>query len=139
MDHAETTDKDRKWAMLAHALTLCGLVIPLADLLAPVLVGRLGRQSAYVRFHARASLCFQVSCLLYELAGLGVLAVCYPVVQGHPVWPFPGFRDYAQGAAFVELLCLLWIMTVTALVVQASVQARAGVQYRYPLTLRCLK
>lgn len=139
MEHADATLDERRRAMLAHALTLCGLVIPLADLLAPVLVGRLGRQSAYVRFHARASLSFQVSCLLYELADLGVLAAWYAVMQSRQVWPFPGFRDYSQGMAFVELLCLLWIMTVTALVVEASVRARSGVPYRYPLTLGFLR
>ena len=139
MDRAETTDDDRRWAMLAHALALCGLVIPLADLLAPALVGRLGRQSTYVRFHARASLRFQVSCLVYEVIGLGALAVAYIVAGSQPAWPLIGPPDSSRSLVLVELLCLLWIAAITAIVVHAAAQARAGNWHRYPLTLGFLR
>ena len=51
--------------MLAHALTLVGWVIPLANVLAPALVGWLRRRSPYVRFHVRSSIGFQASCTIY--------------------------------------------------------------------------
>ena len=52
--------------MLAHLVTFSGLVVPLGNLFAPVVVGLVKRESAYVRYHARSALMFQLSFLLYE-------------------------------------------------------------------------
>ena len=71
----EASRSEKRWAMLAHALTLAGWVIPLADLAAPALVGWICRGSAYVKLHVRSSMRFQVSCLIYELVGLGAMGI----------------------------------------------------------------
>jgi uncharacterized Tic20 family protein len=86
----EATRDEKRWAMLAHALTLAGWVIPLANLLFPALVGWSNRESAYVRFHARASLRFQTSCLIYELLGLALMGVCYLIFQSQLQGPWVG-------------------------------------------------
>ena len=110
--------------MLAHSLTFAGPVFPLANLLAPALVGWWNRESAYVRFHVRSSLGFQVSCLIYEAVGLGAAGACYLVWQSQ-----------SQGPGFAT-----WLVAVAAcMVLYASVQAHAGMCWRYPLTLRFLR
>ena len=135
----EATRDERRWAMLAHALTLAGWVIPLANLLFPALVGWSNRDSAYVQCHARASLRFQVSCLFCELAGLGLVGVFFRMSERYAEGLWIG--HYLLGLAMVSLglLALVWVFAVIGLVLHASVRAHAGVHYRYPFTLRFLR
>ena len=125
--------------MLAHALTLAGWVIPLANLLVPFLVGWSNRESAYVQVHARASLRFQTSCLIYELAGLGLMGGCYLIFQSQSQGPWVGAWLVALAMVSLGLLGLMWMVAVIGLVLHASVRAHAGVHYRYPFTLRFLR
>ena len=96
--------------MLAHLATFSGLVIPLGNLLAPVVVGLVKRESAYVRYHARSALMFQLSFLLYEAV-----------------------------SALLALYALAMLIAWVGLVVHAAIRARAGVVYQYPFVLRFLK
>ena len=135
----EATRDEKRWAMLAHALTLVGWVIPLANLLFPALVGWSNRESAYVQCHARASLRFQTSCLIYEFVGLGLLGACYLILQSQTQGPWVGAWLVALAMVSLGLLGLMWIVAVTGLVLHASVRAHAGADYRYPFTLRFLR
>ena len=136
METQEAVSEERKWAMLAHLATFSGLVIPLGNLLAPVVVGLVKRESAYVRYHARSALMFQISFLLYEAVSV-VLAL---VVIG-------GIRNEALERSFLlqVLLVLLALYALAvligwvALVLHAAIRARAGVTYQYPFVLRFLK
>lgn len=126
--------------MLAHALTLLGWAIPLAGLLAPAVVGWSERRSAYVEFHARVSLRFQASCLIYELVGLSAMGACYLMLESQArEGPWIGHFLLVVAMVSLGLLGLTWVFAVMALVLQASVQAHAGVHYRYPFTLRFLR
>ena len=79
----ESASDERNWAMLAHLATFSGLVIPLGNLFAPVVVALLKRESAYVRCHARSALMFQLSFLLYEAVSvLLALAVIGGIQNG---------------------------------------------------------
>lgn len=131
----EATRGEKRWDMLAHALTFAGWVIPLAILLAPALVGWSNRESAYVQLHARASLRFQTSCLIYELVGLGLMGACYLVFVGQGQGGRLGFWLVALTMVSPGLLGLMWAVAVMGLVLHASVRARAGVHYGYPFTL----
>ena len=125
--------------MLAHALTFAGRVFPLANLLAPALVGWWNRESAYVRFNARSSLGFQVSCLIYEAVGLGAAGACYLVWQSQSQGPGSATWLVAASALGLGLLCLFWIAAAACMVLNASERAHAGMWWRYPLTLRFLR
>ena len=135
----EATRDEKRWAMLAHALTVAGWVIPLANLLAPALVGWSNRESAYVQIHARASLRFQTSCLIYELVGLGLMGACYLVFLGQGQGDRLVAWLVALAMVSLGLLGLMWIIAVIGLVLHASVLPHAGVHYRYPFTLRFLR
>ena len=125
--------------MLAHALTFAGWVIHLANLLFPALVGWSNRDSAYVQVHARASLRFQTSCLIYELVGLGLMGACYLIFQYQTQGPWVGAWLVALAMVSLGLLGLMWIIAVIGLVLHAAVRAHVGVHYRYPFTLRFLR
>ncbi|SFG50228.1 hypothetical protein SAMN05421678_106172 [Actinopolymorpha cephalotaxi] len=111
-----TVEDERNWAFGAHlgsfvaAYVALGFLCPLIVLLAK------GKDSAYVRYHAVESLNFQLTTLLAAaIAGLLVF-----VVIGLVLLPFIGI-------AYVVLVIL------------ASVAARRGEWYRYPVNIRFVK
>ena len=113
---AMTVEDERNWAFAAHlgsfvaAYVALGFLCPLIVLLAK------GKDSAYVRYHAVESLNFQLTTLLAAaIAGLLVF-----VVVGLVLLPFIGI-------AYVVLVIL------------ASVAARRGEWYRYPVNIRFVK
>ena len=122
--------------MLAHLAAFCGLVIPLGNLFAPVLVGLVNRKSAYVRYHARSALIFQVSFLVYEgMAVLLALACISGLRNGVLGWSLVGQVIVVFVALYVFVVIVAWV----GLVLHAAVRARAGVLYEYPFVLRFLK
>ncbi len=132
----ETVSDERTWAMLAHLVTFSGLVIPLGNLVAPVVVGLVNRESAYVRYHARSALMFQLSFLLYE--GVSVLlglAVIGGIRNGILAWSLPGQIMLVSVALYALVVLVGWV----GLVLHAAIRARAGIAYVYPFTLRFLK
>ncbi|GAA2758542.1 DUF4870 domain-containing protein [Actinopolymorpha rutila] len=113
---AMTVEEERNWAFAAHlgsfvaAYVALGFLCPLIVLLAK------GKDSAYVRYHAVESLNFQLTTLL-AAAVAGLLVI---VVIGLVLLPFIGI-------AYVVLVIL------------ASVAARRGEWYRYPVNIRFVK
>ena len=122
--------------MLAHLAAFCGLVIPLGNLFAPVLVGLVNRKSAYVRYHARSALIFQVSFLVYEGIGALLALACISVSWNEVLeWSLVGQVIVVFVALYVFVVIVAWV----GLVLHAAVRARAGVLYEYPFVLRFLK
>jgi uncharacterized protein len=105
---------DRTWAAMAHALALVGYVVPFVNLIAPLIIYLTrGKESELVSEHARESLNFQLTQL--------VLSMVFAVL------------------AFVGVGCLLLVVQMVfevICVVRASLAARDGRDYLYPLTLR---
>lgn len=139
-DPVEATRSEKRWAMLAHALTLAGWVIPLADLLAPALVGWICRGSAYAKLHVRSSMRFQVSCcLIYKLVGLGAMGICYVMFDSQLQGNGAGIWVFVLAMVSLAMLGLMWVIAAIGLVLHASIRAHAGVPYRYLFTLRFLR
>jgi uncharacterized protein len=109
-------DQERTWAMLAHLLSFAAAYVALGFIAPLVVMLVYGPRSAYVRGHAVESLNFNLSWLLYAVIGFVLIFV----VIGIPIL-------IALGVAYVVL------------VVVASVRARDGQPYRYPLTIRFVK
>ena len=122
--------------MLAHLATFCGLVIPLGNLFAPVLVGLVKRDSAYVRYHVRSALIFQVSFLVYEGIGALLALACISVSWNEVLeWSLVGQVILVFVVLYAFVVMVAWV----GLVLHAAVRARAGVLYQYPFVLRFLK
>jgi uncharacterized protein len=64
-------------ARAAHLLTLLGYLVPFVSILAPLLIWQTtGKESAFVTQHAKESLNFQISMLIYlTVAGLLILVL----------------------------------------------------------------
>ena len=113
------TAEERNWALASHVGTFVaawfamGFIAPLVILLIK------GNDSAYVRRHAVESLNFQISLLIYSGVALlfSILTIGLGLIIVIPV----GI------AAFVAALVFL---------IQASIKAANGEDYRYPLCLR---
>jgi uncharacterized protein len=114
---AEVTQDERTWGMLAHLTAFSGFLIPLGNVIAPLIVWLIKRdQSPFVADQGKEALNFNISVLL---AGL----VC-----GVLVWVFIGIL---LGVA----LFIFWL----AMTIIAGLKASEGIRYRHPFTLRLLK
>ena len=103
------------WCVLAHALALFGFFVPWAGhIIGPLIVWLAKRgDSAEVAAHAKESLNFQLSMLIYN----AIAALLCLVLIGLLILP------------------LLHIVNVI-LVIVASIRASEGKYYRYPFTIR---
>ena len=107
----------RTWCVLSHASALLGFVIPyIFHILGPLIVWLAKRkESSEIDAHAKESLNFQISMLIYNLiAGL----LCLVLI------------------GFVLLVILHFLNLV--LVIVASIRASEGRLYRYPLAIRLI-
>ncbi len=109
-------EQERLWAMLAHLLSFVAAYIALGFIAPLVVLLVFGPRSAYVRAHAVESLNFNLSWLVYAIAGvlLIILGVGILIL-------------IALGIAYVVLVII------------ASVRANNGEFFRYPLTIRFIR
>ena len=107
----------RQWAMFCHFAAFLGLVFPFGNLLGPLIVWQIKRESdPFIDSQGKEALNFQIT---ISLALLVSLFLCLLVI---------GFL-------------LLGLVSAAALVltVIAGVKANEGRDYRYPFTWRPLK
>ena len=110
--------------MWCHMSALAGLVIPFGNLIGPLVVWQMKRNEfPSVDEHGKESLNFQLSVLIYLLAG-AVLA-------------FIGTFFCVGWLLFPVLIVLHFGALVLAVI--AGIKANDGVLYRYPLNLRLIK
>jgi uncharacterized protein len=118
----QPSQTDVNWAGAAHWGSLVAAWFAMG-FLAPLLVMlTVGNQSAFVRRHAVESLNFQISLLIYS-----AVAVVFSLVT------------FGLGLILVIPLALVAFVIVIVFVVQASIKAVNGQEYRYPLTLRLVR
>lgn len=103
----------RNWAMAAHLSGFLAAYVALGFLGPLVVLLAVGNRSPYVRRHAVEALNFNLTWLIYIVAGviLAVVLIGIPILIG-------------LGVAYLVLVVL------------ASVAASDGRDYRYPLTIR---
>ncbi len=121
-DAGPSTPDDRTWALVAHIGSLVtawfafGFIAPLIVMLAKT-------DSPFVRRHALESLNFQISMLIYSVVG-GIVAFLVVLLT------------FGIGALIVVPLVAVLLIVVLVLVIQATMHASRGEDYRYPLTIR---
>ena len=110
---------ERNWASASHWGTLVAAWLAMGFLAPLVIMLTVGNQSPYVRRHAVESLNFQISLLIY-----GAAAILFSIVT------------IGLGLIVVIPLGLVALVFALVFLIQASVKAANGEDYRYPLTLR---
>ena len=128
----EVLPHERRWGMLAHLLTFAGAVLPLGNLIVPLGIGFLRRDSAFVRFHARSAFRFQVSIMAYEALAVALALLATGAIRNGMLEQSAVTVAVVTSVALYGLAVLIgWV----ALVVHASIRAQAGHWYRYPFLL----
>lgn len=121
-DSPEPLPKDvRTMGMLCHLLALCGLVIPLGNILGPLVIWLVKKEEhPFIDQEGKASLNFQITVAIPGLV-LAVLSVI----------PF----------VFCVTIPLLMALGVAALVftIIGAIKANDGIAYKYPWSLELVK
>lgn len=107
----------KQWNLIAHLSGFAGFLLPLGNILGPLLVWLLKKeQSPKLEEHAREALNFQISISIYAL----IASILFFAVIG-----------------FVLLPILIIVQIV--LMIKAALAADRGELYRYPITFRLIK
>jgi uncharacterized Tic20 family protein len=116
-DKAMNKNEARKWALFAHIGTFSCMLVPLGNIIAPIVIWQLKKhESDFVVEQAKESLNFQISLIIYALVSFLL------------VFLIIGFF----------LIFALAIFSLIMIIV-AGVKANEGEHFRYPLTLRLVK
>ena len=111
------TQDERTWGMLAHLTAFSGFLIPLGNIIAPLVVWLVKRdQSEFVADQGKESLNFNISVLLAACVCAALVFVLIGILLG-------------------VALFFYWL----AMTIVAGIKASEGVRYRYPFTLRLIK
>jgi len=108
--------KDRQWSLVCHLSGLSGYVIPLGNIIAPMVIRSLKKdQYPMVERHAKEVINFQISFTIWM--AIAAMFVYFNI----GIW---------------MLICL--IATHITLMIYAAIKAEEGIYYRYPFTVRFL-
>lgn len=107
------SESERNWAMFCHLSSFASVIIPFGGIIGPLICWSSRRyESQFVDTNGKESINFQLSILLYML-------VCIPLM-------FIIIGIFLMIALVIlELVC----------VIQASIRASRGEEYRYPLSI----
>lgn len=109
--------EERMWAVIVHLSALIGFMIPLGNVLGPLVVWLVKKEaSPFVDRHGKEALNFSITVTIY--AAISYLLIIVFI-----------------GALLLIALFLFWMVFL----IMAAVKANEGNEFRYPLTLRFVK
>ena len=110
--------------MWCHLSALSGYIIPLGNVLGPLIVWQMKRHEIpEVDYHGKEALNFQISVLIYLLVGGSAALV--------------GTFACGLGLLLVPVLAVIAVASMILAII-AGIKANEGVAYRYPFTLRLI-
>jgi uncharacterized Tic20 family protein len=108
---------ENTWAMLCHLSALAGFIIPLGNIIGPLVIWMIKKDEyPLVADQGKEALNFQISMTLYYIASIILIIVLIGIVL------LIGFGIFSL------------IMTIIAMV-----KANEGVAYRYPMCIKFIK
>ena len=113
------SNEERLWGAAAHVGSLVAAWFALGVIGPLVVLILKGNESAFIRRHAVESLNFQISLLIYSAA-----ALLFSIVT------------IGLGLIIVIPVGIAAVVAALVFLIQASIRAANGEDYRYPLTLR---
>jgi uncharacterized Tic20 family protein len=139
-------------ATFIHLSTFSRFFIPFGNFIGPIVLWAANKdKSDFVDQHGKQAINFQISILLYAII-IGTISVpffIFKLFDGLDVIDFNGFHNFHInigepspllyiGGGLGALAVLAFIIEL-AFIVKASLTARDGKLYRYPLTINFLK
>ena len=139
-------------ATFIHLSTFSRFIIPFGNFIGPIVLWAANKdKSEFVDTHGKQAINFQISILLYAII-IGTISVpffIFKLFRGLDVIDFHGFHNfhinvgepspllYIGGG--LGVLAIIGFIIELALIVKASLSARDGQIYKYPLTINFLK
>ena len=139
-------------ATFIHLSTFSRFIIPFGNFIGPIVLWAANKnKSEFVDKHGKQAINFQISILLYAII-IGTISVpffIFKLFDGMNVLDFRGFNNfhinvgepspllYIGGG--LGVLAIIAFIIELALIVKASISARDGKLYNYPLTINFLK
>jgi len=109
--------EERQWGMLAHLLAFCGVVIPLGNVIAPLVVWQIKKDTMpFVSDQAKEALNFNITMAIAVIICIVLSFVLIGLILG-------------------PLVGIAWLV----LTIIAGLKANEGIAYRYPFALRLIK
>ena len=139
-------------ATFIHLSTFSRFIIPFGNFIGPIVLWAANKdKSDFVDKHGKQAINFQISILLYAII-IGTISVpffIFKLFDGLDVIDFHGFHNFHInvgepspllyiGGGLGALAVIAFIIEL-ALIVKASLTARDGNLYKYPLTINFLK
>jgi len=139
-------------ATFIHLSTFSRFLIPFGNFIGPIVLWLTNKEkSTFVDAHGKQAINFQISILLYAII-LGTISIpffIFNMFDGINFIDFNGFHDfhinigkpspllYIGGG--LGAIAIIGFILELLFIVQASLKARDGELYRYPLTINFLK
>lgn len=139
-------------ATFIHLSTFSRFIIPFGNFIGPIILWAANKEkSEFIDAHGKQAINFQISVLLYAII-IGTISVpffIFKLFRGLDVIDFHGFDNFHInvgepspllyiGGGLGALAIIAFIVEL-ALIVRASLAARDGNDYKYPLTINFLK
>ncbi|HKK11949.1 MAG TPA: DUF4870 domain-containing protein [Flavobacteriaceae bacterium] len=142
----------RNIATFIHLSTFSRFIIPFGNFIGPLILWITNKdKSEFVDAHGKAALNFQISILLYSIV-FGIITIpffIFKLFHGIDFFDFHGFDNfhfnitrpspllYFTGG--VGALAIIVFILEIVFIIKASLKARDGELYQYPLTINFLK
>ncbi len=139
-------------ATFIHLSTFSRFIIPFGNFIGPIILWIANKEkSEFIDTHGKQAINFQISILLYALV-LGTLTIpffIFKIFNGIDFIDFHGFNDfhinigkpspllYIGGG--LGALAIIGFILELVFIINASLKARDGELYKYPLTINFLK
>nr|WP_321236897.1 DUF4870 domain-containing protein [uncultured Psychroserpens sp.] len=139
-------------ATFIHLSTFTRFLIPLGNYIGPIVLWMINKdKSEFIDRHGKQAINFQISILLYTLI-IGTITIpffIFKIFNGLDFVDFHGFHDFhinigepspllyiSGGLGFLAIIGFIFELIF---IVIASLKARDGELYEYPLTINFLK
>lgn len=116
-DNSDVSKDERTWGMLCHLVAFSGCIIPLGNILGPLVIWLIKKDELpFVDDQGKESINFQLTMFFAAIIS-GILVVVF------------------IGIPLLVILGIYWIV----IVIIATIKANEGVRYRYPYAIRLIK
>jgi len=145
----ESTNPDKTVAAFIHLSTFSKYFIPLGNFIFPLILWTAKKQDPFIDDHGKRALNFQISMFLYFVlvAAIGISGVVIMGMQMSDHGPFIINHDFIEmnhiGKAIPLVIFMivigiillgLFIIDIVA-VISATIKAKDGLYYKYPITI----